>query len=113
MIVLDGGDSWHLVLQPHHGDLAGQLAAAWGNDELERPRHHESLVVAAARHDDGWAVWERWPAVHPDDSRPVSFLEVDIPSHIAFYRAGITDVTQRDPYAGLVVAMHGAGLYRR
>jgi uncharacterized protein DUF3891 len=112
MIVLDGGDNWHLVLQPHHGDLAGQLAAAWGNDEFDPPRHHDSLVVAAARHDDGWAVWERWPEVH-DDGRPASFLEAGIPSHLAFYGAAITDVTQRDPYAGLMVAMHGAGLYRQ
>jgi hypothetical protein len=112
MIVLDGGDSWHLVLQPHHGDFAGQLAAAWGNDEFDEPRARESLIVAATRHDDGWAVWERWPEVDGDDGRPVSFLESQIPSHVDFYRAAITDVTQRDPYAGLMVAMHGAGLYR-
>jgi hypothetical protein len=112
MILLDAGDSWHLVIQTHHADLAGQIAAAWGNDEFERPRSQESLVTAAIRHDDGWAVRDRWPEVH-EDGRPVSFLEVDIPSHIAFYTAGIRDVAQRDQYAGLMDAMHGAGLYQR
>jgi hypothetical protein len=114
MIVLDADESWHLVLQTHHADLAGQLAAAWGNNELEPPRSRDSLVTATIRHDDGWAVRDRWPEVHEgDEGRPVSFVEVDIPSHIAFYRAGITDVSERDPYAGLMDAMHGAGLYRR
>jgi hypothetical protein len=113
MIVLDGGGAWQLVLQPHHGDLAGQLAAAWGNDELAAPRARESMALAATRHDDGWAVWERWPEVAPDEERrPLSFLEADIPSHIDFYRAAVTDVTRRDPRAGFLVAMHAAGLYR-
>jgi hypothetical protein len=113
VIVLDAGDSWQLVCQPDHGDLAGQIAAAWGNDEFVAPRAHASVVVAARRHDDGWAVWERWPEIASDsDGRPMSFLEAEIPSHIDFYRAAITDVTERDSYAGLLVAMHGAGLYR-
>lgn len=114
MIVLDAGDAWQVVMQPHHGDLAGQLALAWGNDELAAPRSREAMAVAATRHDDGWAVWERWAEVEEDgDHRPVSFLAVDIPSHIDFYRAAVTDVSRRDPYAGLMVAMHAAGLYRK
>ena len=114
MIVLDAGESWQLVLQTAHADLSGQLAAAWGNDQFEPLRSRDSLVLAAIRHDDGWAVRDRWPEVHDDDEgRPVSFVEVDIPSHVAFYRAGIIDVSERDPYAGLMAAMHGAGLYRQ
>jgi hypothetical protein len=113
VIVLDAGDAWQLVAQPHHGDLAGQLARAWGNDELEAPRSREAMALAAARHDDGWAVWERWPEAAPDgERRPRSFLEIDIPSHIDFYRAAVTDVSRRDAHAGFLVAMHAAGLYR-
>jgi len=113
VIVLDAGDSWELVMQPHHGDLAGQLAAEWGNDEFAAPRSRAAMVLAATRHDDGWAVWERWAEVEPDgEHRPVSFLQAEIPSHIDFYRAAVTDVTRRDPYAGFMVAMHAAGLYR-
>src|SRR5437867_3892884 len=112
MIVLDADDSWHLVIQTHHADLAGKIAAAWGNDEFERPKSRESLVTASIRHDDGWSVRDRWPEVH-EDGRPVSFLEVDVPSHLAFYTAGIRDVSKRDAYAGLMDAMHGTGLYKR
>ena len=113
MIVLDAGDAWQVVMQPHHGDLAGQLALAWGNDALEEPRAREAMAVAATRHDDGWAVWERWPEAAQDgEHRPKSFLEIDIPSHIDFYRAAVTDVSRRDAHAGFLVAMHAAGLYR-
>jgi hypothetical protein len=32
-------------------------------------------------------------------------------SHLAFYRAAIAAVTDHDPYAGLLLSMHGAGIY--
>ena len=108
MIVRDRGDDWQVVLQIDHEDLSGELARAWG----EQGARHPSLVVAAARHDDGWAVWERAPRLD-DTGAPVNFLDVDITSHLAFYRAGIAAITEQDPYAGLLVSMHGAGIYRQ
>jgi hypothetical protein len=108
VIVLDRGDAWQVVLQTDHADLSGALARAWA----DRGPRHESLAVAAARHDDGWAVWERAPRID-EAGRPVNFLDVDVRSHLAFYRAGIAAITEQDPYAGLLVSMHGAGIYRQ
>jgi hypothetical protein len=109
MIVRDRGEDWQVVLQIDHEDLSGAFARAWA----EQGRRHGSLAVAAARHDDGWAVWERAPALEPETGRPVGFLDVDVRSHLAFYRAGIAAVGEQDPYAGLLVSMHGAGIYRQ
>ncbi len=109
MIVRDAGNAWQVVLQIDHADLSGALARAWSE---RRPRH-DSLEVAAARHDDGWAVWERAPAVERESGKPVNFLDVDITSHLAFYRACIAAVGEQDPYAGMLVSMHGAGIYRQ
>src|SRR4029079_3158770 len=69
-------------------------------------------TLAAERHDDGWAVWEQAPLVD-GDGVPVNFLSVDVRSHLAFYRACIASITEQDPYAGLLVSMHGAGIYRQ
>ena len=109
MIVRDRGDGWQVVLQIDHEDLSGAFARAWAG----QGSHHESLAIAAARHDDGWAVWERAPVVEPESGKPVNFLDVDISSHLAFYRACIAAVTEHDPYAGLLVSMHGAGIYQQ
>jgi hypothetical protein len=106
VIVRDRGDSWQVVMQTDHADLAAAFARAW------RPPVSDSLVVAAERHDDGWAVWEQAPRIG-DDGKPVNFLEVDVRSHLAFYRAGIAAITEQDPHAGLLVSMHGAGIYRQ
>ncbi len=106
MIVRDRGDGWQVVMQTDHADLSAGFARAW------RPAVSESLVVATERHDDGWAVWEQAPRVDADGT-PVNFLDVDVRSHLAFYRAGIAAITEQDPHAGLLVSMHGAGIYRQ
>lgn len=111
MLVRDRGETWQLVRQPDHADLSGQLAGAWGGAAVESLRNGASLALAATRHDDGWAVFDRRPAWDPDKEQPRNFLDVPIGSHLAFYRACIQVVTDEDPYAGLMVSMHGAGIY--
>lgn len=111
MLVRDAGDAWQLVLQPHHADLSGQLARAWGGEGFRPPRPRESVALAATRHDDGWAVWERRPRLGPDGA-PQSFFTVPVSVHLSFYRAAVEVVCDEDPYAGLLVSMHMSGLYR-
>jgi Protein of unknown function (DUF3891) len=111
MLVRDRGESWQLVRQPDHADLSGQFAAAWGGDGFAAPQHVGPLTLAATRHDDGWAVFDRRPAWDPDNDRPRNFLDVPIPVHLAFYRACIAAVSDEDGYAGLMVSMHGSGIY--
>jgi Protein of unknown function (DUF3891) len=108
MIVCDLGDRWQIVMQTDHADLSGEFARRFD----ERTPRSDSLDVAAERHDDGWAVWERAPMCEAASGRPLNFLDVGIPAHLAFYRAGIAAISEQDPYAGLLVSMHGAGIYR-
>jgi hypothetical protein len=108
VIVRDAGEAWQVVLQTDHADLAAGFARAWADTG---PRH-DSLVLATERHDDGWAVWEQSPLVD-EAGAPVTFLDVHVPAHLAFYRAGIAAIADEDPYAGLLVSMHGAGIYRQ
>lgn len=108
MIVCDLGDRWQIVMQTDHADLSGEFARRW----VRRTPRSQSLTIAAERHDDGWAVWEQAPMCDLQTARPVNFLDVGVLSHLAFYRAGIAAITEQDPYAGLLVSMHGAGIYR-
>jgi Protein of unknown function (DUF3891) len=106
VIVRELGDAWQVVMQTDHADLSAAFARAWAAPLSP------SLILATERHDDGWAVWEQAPRVD-GDGKPVNFLEVDIRSHLAFYRAGIAAITEQNADAGLLVSMHGAGIYRR
>jgi hypothetical protein len=108
MIVCEKGDRWQIVMQTDHADLSGDFARRWTG----RTPRSESLEIAAERHDDGWAVWEQAPMCDVGSGKPLNFLDVGVPAHLAFYRAGIAAIGEQDPYAGLLVSMHGAGIYR-
>lgn len=105
MIVRETGDSWQIVLQTDHADLAAGFAHAWA--EPVSP----SLALVTERHDDGWAVWEQAPRLDEETGRPVNFLEVNVRAHLAFYRAAIAALSDQDAEAGLLLSMHGAGIY--
>jgi len=104
VIVRDEDEHWSVVLQPDHAELSGHMARAWGASA--------PVTLASARHDDGWAVWERAPLLAPGTARPQGFLEVNVPTHLAFWRAATAAVVDEDPHAGLLVSMHGTGIYR-
>jgi hypothetical protein len=112
LIVQDSDGGLLLVKQTDHALLSGAFAAAWGNDIVPAPRRRESTLIAAARHDDGWSEWELAPRIG-DDGRPIDFIRVPIDEHVALYRRGIDLVEAEDPYAGLVVSLHGERLYTR
>jgi Protein of unknown function (DUF3891) len=111
VLVRDRGEMWQLVRQPDHADLSGQFARAWGGADVEPLRGRGSMELAATRHDDGWAVFDRRPSWDPENARPRNFLDVPVRAHLAFYRACIEVVSGEDAYAGLMVSMHGAGIY--
>ena len=108
MIVHPAGDTAEIVMQVDHSLVAGQLAEAWPGLE---PR--DSVVTAAALHDCGWRSWEAAPRLDRETGTPQNFLRVDIDLHLAFYEAGIAEVTARDRYAGMLVGKHLAGIYRQ
>jgi hypothetical protein len=108
MIVHPAGDRAEIVMQVDHSLVSGLLAELWPGLE---PR--DSVTTAAALHDCGWRSWEASPRLDEETGQPQNFLRVDIDLHLAFYEAGIGEVTARDPYAGMLVGKHLAGIYRR
>jgi hypothetical protein len=101
-----------VVAQPDHGAQTGEIARAWGNEAIPPlVAHPDASRLAATHHDDGWAVWEHRPSLDPSIGQPIQFHDVRPAEHLAAYRAGIARAAQLDPWTGLLVSMHGAGLY--
>jgi hypothetical protein len=113
MILQPRGADLLLIRQTDHAALSGQLAEHWGNADFAPLAPRESVVLAAAHHDDGWRVWEAAPRVDPRTRRPYQFTDLPLAEHAAFYLTGVDAVTERDAYAGLLVCLHLAGLYQR
>jgi len=101
-----------MVRQVDHQDQCALMAEAWGNEDFARPDPFDPIWLSGACHDEGWRSWEEAPEVTPA-GRPVDFPEIDSVVHTALYREGIGRAGLRDPRAGLLVSMHGQGLYER
>ncbi|WP_142860521.1 DUF3891 family protein [Salinigranum halophilum] len=111
MIVATSEAGYRLVTQNEHGAQVGQLAAAWGGDAFAAPDPRAAVRMAAALHDAGW--WEHDFAPRLVDGAPASVIEASHDDWTAFYDHGIVSVAERDPYAGLLCALHGAGVRRQ
>lgn len=94
--------------QTDHALLSGAYATAW----VDSFAHRASVLVAASRHDDGWGEWEMSPKLRADGT-PVDFIRVALSDHVELYKRGIDLTEAEDPYAGLVVSLHGQRLYTR
>jgi hypothetical protein len=113
MIVSACGGSLQLIRQTDHAALSGALAESWGNAAFHQPEPFDPVVLAAALHDNGWQEWEAEPKVNPATHLPYQFTELPVAEHLAFYFRGVQRVVARDRYAGLLVNMHCAGLYKQ
>ncbi len=79
------GQVW-LITQPAHAELAGKMAAHWGNEEFAVPGHfaasadperlRREVVLAVAEHDNGWWEWEADPPLSTEDGLPQDLGEV-------------------------------------
>jgi hypothetical protein len=103
-----------LALQIDHSRLAGYFAAHWGNQDFDRPRPYSSVVLAAGEHDIGWWEWEMKPSTLNDRGLPLDYHDGSLKYlgqlRLDFYRNAVDRVRDRDPYAAMLMAMHGVAL---
>jgi hypothetical protein len=103
-----------LALQIDHSRVAGFFAAHWGNKDFDRPEPYASVVLAAQEHDIGWWEWEMKPSTLNDKGYPLDYHDGSLKYlgqlRLDFYKNAVDRVLERDPYAALLMAMHGVAL---
>src|SRR5579864_7228119 len=100
------------VRQADHGLQTGQFAIHWGNETTPGFAPPEQVIAAATCHDNGWIHWDDHEAtLDPSTGQPWNFYRLPPHEHVPLYRRGIQAAADHDPYTGLLVSMHGAGLY--
>jgi hypothetical protein len=103
-----------LALQIDHSRVAGFFAAHWGNRDFARPEPYASVVLAAHEHDIGWWEWEMKPSTLNDKGFPMDYHDGSFKYlgqlRLDFYKNAVERVLKRDPYAALLMAMHGVAL---
>ena len=103
-----------LALQIDHSRVAGYFAAHWGNKDFDPPSPYASVVLAAGEHDIGWWEWEMCPSTLNDKGFPLDYHDGSLKYlgqlRLDFYANAVNRVLSRDPYAAMLMAMHGVAL---
>lgn len=112
-----------MVTQPDHGQIAGYLAAHWGNDEFNAPgyfyessdhdRLRDEIVLGVSEHDNGWWEWEAVPELNENDGLPMNLTEFlhNLQEGMNRWRLGLPRFSEKHPYASLLMSFHAYWLY--
>jgi hypothetical protein len=115
VITRDLPDGTSLVmLQEDHADVAAQFAAHWGNDRFARLDPYRTMVFGTIYHDSGHREMEADLPIDVEKGLPYALGRT--PVGIRKREADVVNcqwIGSREPYAGLVVSMHHAGLRKR
>ena len=116
MLRMESDSGWWLITHPHHAELAGAFAAAWGNEQFRRPEPRHRVLLGIARHDDGWAVRDAHPVItrlgKPSAfstelvGKYSAFEEIDLADYLAVRDNAVRMIAAQDPYAALLISMH-------
>ncbi|MDP9051076.1 MAG: DUF3891 family protein [Acidobacteriota bacterium] len=116
MLRIESDTGWCLITHPDHARLAGDFAAAWGNEQFRKPEPRARVLKGIACHDDGWAARDAHPSV-TRQGKPSAFSselvgkysafeEIDIADYLTVRDRAVRIIAAEDPYAGLLISMH-------
>jgi Protein of unknown function (DUF3891) len=116
MLRMESQTGWWLIRHPDHAHLAGDFAAAWGNELFRRPEPRVRVLLGIRTHDDGWAARDAHPSI-TRQGKPSAFSselvgkysafeEIDVAEYLAVRDRAVRIIAEKDPYAGLLISMH-------
>jgi hypothetical protein len=116
MLRMESENGWWLITHPDHARLAGEFAAAWGNALFRRPEPRARVLHGIAAHDDGWTARDAKPSI-TRQGKPSAFStelvgkysafeEIDLVDYLAVRERAVRIIAEKDPYAGLLIALH-------
>lgn len=120
---IQDGKLW-MITQPDHSQIAGFIAAHWGNSLFACPgyfsaasvkdpeRLRAEAILAIAEHDNGWWEWEAIPDLSAFDGFPAGLGEVLQSQQAGMdrWRSGLARFQNR-PMVNLLISSHAYWLY--
>jgi hypothetical protein len=116
MLRMETEAGWWLITHPDHARLAGEFAAAWGNEKFQKPKPRVRVLKGIARHDDGWTTRDAHPTI-TREGKPSAFSvelvgkysafeEIDLEEYLGVRERAVSIIAKEDPYAALLISMH-------
>ncbi len=106
LVELPGAEKqFWLISQDDHAKLAGEMAAAFGNDYYARASRGQRTIIGVAMHDAGWPLHDDQPELN-DQGLPADVFETTVERGATVWEASAARAEAVDPYAGLLVSIH-------
>ncbi len=106
MIRRKASKGYLLITQNDHAEVAGRIAAHWGNQVFPVPSPRDAVVSAVECHDAGWSIHDDTPTLN-EERRPASFYEMPVNWYTRLWVASVSAAAaQGGPMAGLIVSWH-------
>ncbi|MCC3378293.1 DUF3891 family protein [Paenibacillus farraposensis] len=105
MVIYETDQAYVMTAQHDHALIAGELASEWEENAFKNRRHKQDFVYAAREHDRGWIRLDAAPFWNDQVSAPYTFIDFPPSPRFVFYRLGIDEVEQVNPYAALLCSL--------
>ena len=111
MIVRDDHDTFLLITQPDHAQLAETIVAALSTEAPLNGTARRAILLATREHDNGWIEVDALPTVDPATGRPCDFMSGPATVKHELWLRGIARAAKADGLAGALVAEHALTVY--
>jgi hypothetical protein len=108
MIRRQVGREYWLITQDDHARVSGVLAGGLGNARFGAPSS-DAAILGIALHDCGWPMHDRDPTLNAAH-QPLDVFESPRYIGLPVWEASARLAAEKDPYAGLLVSLHGLAL---
>jgi hypothetical protein len=114
MIRREENGTWYLIRQDDHARLSGDLARQIGNERFQPltscdPDLAAKAILGISMHDEGWPLHDDQPTLNPR-LHPRDVFESKTDQVMKIWTESANRAQWADPYAGLLVSLHGMGL---
>lgn len=110
MIVRADEDSYVLINQHDHAQLARDIVAAMRTEPALLGARRDLVLHATREHDNGWLETDAQPTI-TEAGRPCDFIEGPAPVKHEIWPRGIARAGNLDPRVGALVAEHALTVY--
>ena len=111
MIVRNDVDTFLLITQPDHAQLAETLVSAVRTEPALAGSARKTILLATREHDNGWLEVDALPTVDPATGRPCDFMSGAAAIKHELWLRGIARAAKTDALAGALIAEHAVTVY--
>jgi len=106
MIVREHENEFIMIEQADHSVISGDCFANWKLELLKGAEFADAVRYAITNHDFGWHDFDKMPFWNDVTEAPYNFMDFPVIPKLVFYKNGVDELENLNPYAGMLASRH-------